>query len=57
MGVPRRAQARGCFNALQIRREDCRALAERLSSRASAEAFLSHMALARQSAVPGAKAA
>jgi len=48
---------RACLDALKIRREDCRAFAERLSWQASAEAFLSHVALARQSAVPGAKAA
>ena len=48
---------RACFNALQLRREDCRAFAERLSWRASAEAFLGHVARACRSVVPGAKAA
>ena len=48
---------RGCFDALKLGRSDCRAFAERLSWRASAEAFLSHVALARRPIVPGAKAA
>ena len=48
---------RACFDALKLRRSDCRAFAERLSWRASAQAFLSHVALVRRSIVPGAKAA
>ena len=39
---------RACFDALQISRVDCRAFAERLTWRASAEAFLSHVTQARQ---------
>jgi len=48
---------RACFDALQISRDDCRAFAERLSWRASADAFLGHVVLPRRSVVPGTKAA
>jgi glycosyltransferase involved in cell wall biosynthesis len=37
-----------CFDALKLRRADCRAFAERLTWRRSAEAFLSHVTQARQ---------
>ena len=39
---------RACFDALQFSRADCRAFAETLTWRRSAEAFLSHVTQARQ---------
>jgi len=39
---------RACFDALQLSRTDCRAFAEMLTWRRSAEAFLSHVTQARQ---------